>query len=340
MSSPAAATPPRGGLVVLALFLVYVVWGSTYLAIRFALEGGALPLTMVSGARFIVAGGLMYAVLRWRGVPAPTRAQWKKVAFMGLTLLLLGNGMVVLAERDVSSGLAATAVASVPLWMALFSALRGQRSTRGEWAGIAIGFLGVVWLNAGSSLTATPLGLVLLLIAPLGWAFGSVWSRGRDLPSPFMTAAAQMLCGGVLLVATIAWSFGSVWSRGRDLASPFMTAAAQMLCGGVAMLAIALASGERLHAVPSAAGIAAFAYLVVFGSLLGFSAYVWLLHHVRPALAGSYAYVNPVIAVALGAWLAHERFTAAEFGAMAVILAGVVVISVGKLKKPAAGKPA
>lgn len=297
MSSPTAATPPRGGLVVLALFLVYVVWGSTYLAIRFALEGGALPLTMVSGARFIVAGGLMYAVLRWRGVPAPTRAQWKNVAFMGLTLLLLGNGMVVLAERDVSSGLAATAVASVPLWMALFSALRGQRSTRGEWAGIAIGFLGVVWLNAGSSLTATPLGLVLLLIAPLGWAFGSVWSRGRDLPSPFMTAAAQMLCGGLLLVA----------------------------CG--------LLRGERPHALPSVDGLWAVAYLCVFGSIVAFTAYVWLLHNVRPALAGSYAYVNPVIAVMLGAWIGHERFSVNDMLAMAVILAGVVVLTLARARK-------
>ncbi len=297
MSSPTAATPPRGGLVVLALFLVYVVWGSTYLAIRFALEGGALPLTMVSGARFIVAGGLMYAVLRWRGVPAPTRAQWKNVAFMGLTLLLLGNGMVVLAERDVSSGLAATAVASVPLWMALFSALRGQRSTRGEWAGIAIGFLGVVWLNAGSSLTATPLGLVLLLIAPLGWAFGSVWSRGRDLPSPFMTAAAQMLCGGVLLVA----------------------------CG--------LLRGERPHALPSVDGLWAVAYLCVFGSIVAFTAYVWLLHNVRPALAGSYAYVNPVIAVMLGAWIGHERFSVNDMLAMAVILTGVVVLTLARARK-------
>ncbi|WP_225765302.1 drug/metabolite exporter YedA [Stenotrophomonas sp. Marseille-Q4652] len=297
MSSPPAATPPRGGLVVLALFLVYVVWGSTYLAIRFALEGGALPLTMVSGARFIVAGGLMYAVLRWRGVPAPTRAQWKNVAFMGLTLLLLGNGMVVLAERDVSSGLAATAVASVPLWMALFSALRGQRSTRGEWAGIAIGFLGVVWLNAGSSLTATPLGLVLLLIAPLGWAFGSVWSRGRDLPSPFMTAAAQMLCGGVLLVA----------------------------CG--------LLRGERPHALPSVDGLWAVAYLCVFGSIVAFTAYVWLLHNVRPALAVSYAYVNPVIAVMLGAWIGHERFSVNDMLAMAVILAGVVVLTLARARK-------
>lgn len=296
-SSDAGAQGARRGFVVLALLLVYLVWGSTYLGIRLALEGGALPLTMVSGGRFIVAGTLMYAVLRWRGVAAPTRRQWPNVLMMGATLLLLGNGMVVLAERDVSSGLAATAVASVPLWMALFSAMRGQHASRGEWLGIVIGFLGVVWLNAGSSLTATPTGLVLLLIAPLGWAFGSIWSRGRDLPSPFMTAAGQMICGGVLI----------------------------FLAG--------LAIGERPHTLPSRQGLLAVAYLCVFGSIVAFTAYVWLLAHVRPALAGSYAYVNPVIAVALGAWLGHERFGASDLGAMAVILAGVVVVTLSRARK-------
>ena len=192
-----AAAPARSGLVVLALLLVYVVWGSTYLAIRFALEGGAQPPTMVSGARFIVAGTVLYAVLRWCGVAAPTRAQSKNVALMGAGLLLLGNGMAVLAERSVSSCLPATAVASVPLWMVLSGALRGQHASRGEWLGSVIGFLGVGWLTAGSSLTATPGGLVSLPIAPIGW----VCSRGRDLPSPSMTAAGQMLCGGVLVVA-------------------------------------------------------------------------------------------------------------------------------------------
>jgi drug/metabolite transporter (DMT)-like permease len=296
-SSDASAQGARRGFVVLALLLVYLVWGSTYLGIRLALEGGALPLTMVSGARFIVAGTLLYAVLRWRGVAVPTRRQWPSILVMGATLLLLGNGMVVLAERDVSSGLAATAVASVPLWMALFSAMRGQHASRGEWLGIVIGFLGVVWLNAGSSLTATPTGLVLLLIAPLGWAFGSIWSRGRDLPSPFMTAAAQMICGGVLI----------------------------FLAG--------LAIGERPHSLPSTQGLLAVAYLCVFGSIVAFTAYVWLLHNVRPALAGSYAYVNPVIAVALGAWLGHEHFGPSDLGAMAVILAGVVVVTLSRGRK-------
>lgn len=293
--SPVSVAAPRGGLVLLALFLVYVVWGSTFLGIRLALEAGLAPLSMVSGSRFVLAGSILYALLRWRGLPAPTLVQWRNMAVMGACLLFLGNGMVVLAQREVSSGLAAVAVASVPLWMALFSVLRGQRVGRGEWIGLAIGFAGIVWLNAGSSLTANPQGLVLLLIAPLGWAFGSIWSRGRNLPSPFMTAAGQMLCGGALLVAT------------------------------------GLASGERWTQLPSAQGALAVAYLCVFGSVIAFSAYIWLLHNVRPVLAGSYAYVNPVIAVALGAALAGERFTAADYGAMAVILAGVLVITLSKV---------
>lgn len=292
--SPSAA--PRSGLVVLALLLVYVVWGSTYLGIRLALEGGALPLTMVSGGRFIIAGTLMYAVLRWRGSPAPTRRQWRNLAIMGLTMLVLGNGMVVLAERTVSSGLAATAVASVPLWMALFGAMRGQNASRGEWLGIAIGFLGVVWLNAGSSLTASPQGLILLLIAPIGWAFGSIWARGLDLPSPFMTAAGQMLCGGVMLVV------------------------------------LGLLSGERPTTWPSMNGLLAVAYLCVFGSIIAFTAYVWLLHNVRPALVASYAYVNPVIAVILGVIIGNEHFGGRDFLAMAVILAGVVVLTLARTR--------
>ncbi len=298
MSIPVSVqAAPRGGLVAVALLLVYVVWGSTYLGIHLALEGGVPPLTVISGARFVVAGGVLYALLRWRGVAAPTRAQWKTLVVMGLSLLLLGNGMVVLAERDVSSGLAAVAVASVPLWMALFSAIRGEKVSGGEWLGIAVGFAGVLWLNAGSSLAATPTGLVLLLVAPLGWAAGSIWSRGRDLPSPFMAAAGQMLCGGVILVVA------------------------------------GLLRGERMTALPSTQGLLAVAYLCVFGSIVAFTAYVWLLHNVRPVLTSSYAYVNPVIAVALGAWIAHERFSLADIGAMAVILAGVVVITLARMRR-------
>jgi drug/metabolite transporter (DMT)-like permease len=181
--------------------------------------------------------------------------------------------------------------------MGLFGLFFRQRPSRGEWFGIGIGFLGVLWLNAGSSLASTPRGLVLLLIAPIAWAFGSVWSRGRDLPSPFMAAAAQMLCGGIMLVV------------------------------------LGLALGERLPAAPTLHGTAALVYLALLGSIAGFGAYLWLLQHVRPALAGSYAYVNPPIAVLLGAWLADERFGVHDLGAMAVILLGVVVIARARARK-------
>ncbi|MEO6518779.1 MAG: drug/metabolite exporter YedA [Pseudoxanthomonas sp.] len=283
-----------------ALAVVYLIWGSTYLGIRFALEGGYPPLLM-AGGRFLLAGSMMFAVLRLRGEPTPTRLQWKNLAFMGLLLMAIGNGMVSIAEQWVSSGLAAVAVASTPLWMGLFSLLRGQRPSALEWVGIAIGFIGVVWLNAGSSLSASPWGLVALLIAPIAWAFGSIWSKGRDLPSPFMSAAGQMITGGVM-----------------------------MLFAGVVI-------GESFDAMPSQKGSLAVLYLITFGSIIGFSAYVWLLHHVRPTLASSNAYVNPVIAVMLGAWLANEQFTAHDLGAMLVILCGVVAITLGqaRLRKPA-----
>ena len=288
------ATAPASR-VALALAAVFLIWGSTYLAIRFALEGGFPPF-LLGGIRFLIAGGLVFAFLRLRGVAPPTRAQWGNAAVMGVLLLVLGNGMVNFAEKTVSSGMAAVAVASAPLWMGVFAALRGQRPSRIEWIGLAIGFVGVVWLNAGSRLDASSAGML------------------------------------ALLVATIAWSFGSIWSRGRDLPSPFMASAAQMLCGGLAMLVLGLAIGERFDAMPTPAGLAAFAYLVVAGSIIGFSAYIWLLHHVRPALAGSYAYVNPAIAVALGAWLAGERFGRHELLAMGVILLGVVAITVAKAR--------
>ena len=295
-----ASPSPRSALsIALALAAVYLIWGSTYLAIRFALEGGFPPLLM-AGGRFIVAGSLMYAALRLRGVPAPTRAQWKHLAVMGALLLGLGNGMVCIAQQSVSSGLAAVAVASAPLWMGLFAAMRGQHPNRLEWIGLAVGFAGVLWLNAGGTLSASPQGLIALLIAPLAWSYGSIWSKGRDLPAPFMGAAGQMLLGGVM------------------------------------MLVAGLLLGERIETLPTLKGWLSVGYLLTFGSIVGFSAYIWLLHHVRPALAGSYAYVNPAIAVMLGAALAHERFAARELAAMGVILLGVVAITLAMARRPQA----
>lgn len=302
-STAATRAAPASG-VALALGALYLIWGSTYLAIRFALEGGFPPF-LLGGIRFVVAGGLLFAYLRWRGVPVPSRSQWRNLAVMGALLLGCGNGLVNYGEQSVSSGMTAVIVSSSALWMGVFAALRGERPTALEWLGLVIGFLGVLWLSAGGGYTGTPLGLAALLAASLAWSFGSIWSRGRDLPSPFMAAAGQMLCGGAL------------------------------------MCVVGVGTGEHFDGLPSGKAIAAFWYLVVLGSLAGFSAYIWLLHHVRPALATSYAYVNPAIAVLLGAWLAHERFGGSELAAMAVILLGVVVITFGKaLRKLVAGSDA
>ena len=283
----------------LALASVYILWGSTYLAIRFALE--SYPPFLLGAIRMFLAGALMYAVLRWRGTRPPSRKQWRTLAVLSIWMVLLSNGLVNLAETQVASGLAAIAVASMPLFAGVFAMLRGRHPSKIEWVGLVIGFLGVIWLNAGSALSGSTLGVVCLIVAPLAWAWGSIWSRDQDLPEPFMAASAQMLTGSVL------------------------------------MLIAALVTGERFAGIPSPGATGAMLYLVVAGSIFGFTAYIWLLHHVRPALATSYAYVNPPIAVLFGALLAGEHFTRHDLGAMAVILVGVVIITLAKAR---AAKPA
>lgn len=298
-----AATPARGVAIAFALASVYILWGSTYLAIRFALE--SYPPFLLGAIRMFLAGALMYAVLRARGARPPTAKQWRTLTVLSIWMVLLSNGLVNLAETEVGSGLAAIAVASMPLFAGVFAMLRGRHPSRLEWAGLAIGFVGVLWLNAGSELSSSTLGLVCLIIAPIAWAWGSIWSRDQDLPEPFMAASAQMITG-------------SAW-----------------------MLGAALLTGERISAAPTFDATAALLYLVVAGSIFGFTAYIWLLHHVRPALATSYAYVNPPIAVLFGALLGGEHFTRHDLGAMAVILVGVVIITLSKSRaaKPVVATP-
>lgn len=304
-TSPVTRVVPSALAVAFALASVYILWGSTYLAIRFALA--SYPPFLLGAIRMSIAGALMYAVLRWRGVKPPTARQWRTLTVLSIWMVLLSNGLVNLAETEVGSGLAAIAVASMPLFAGVFAMLRGRHPSRVEWIGLAIGFLGVIWLSAGGELAASTLGLACLVIAPVAWAWGSIWSRDQDLPEPFMAASAQMLTG-------------SAW-----------------------MLGAALLTGERITTVPTLDATAALLYLVVAGSIFGFTAYIWLLHHVRPALATSYAYVNPPIAVMFGALLGGEHFTGHDLGAMAVILVGVVIITLAKSRvaKPAvAARPA
>ena len=295
MNTTAAIARPASALAIAgALAAVYILWGSTYLAIRFALE--SYPPFLLGAVRMAIAGSLMYAVLRWRGVPAPTRKQWITLAKLSIFMVVLSNALVNLAETQVSSGLAAIAVASMPLFAGVFAMLRGRHPSKLEWAGLVVGFVGVLWLSIGGELSGSMLGLACLIIAPLAWAWGSIWSRDQDLPEPFMAAAGQMLAG-------TAW-----------------------------LLLAALLRGEHFVGVPSFGATAAMLYLVVAGSIFGFTAYIWLLHHVRPALATSYAYVNPPLAVLIGALIGGESFTRHDLGAMAVILVGVVVITMAKAR--------
>ena len=289
-ATPVITARPRLGLaVLLALAAVYLVWGSTYLGIKVALEG--YPPFLMAGMRFVAAGAVLFGWLVLRGHARPTRLQWRNAAIMGALLLGGGNGLVCLAETTVSSGMAAIAVASMPLWAGLFGWWYGRNPSRLEWLGLAIGFAGVVLLNVQGELRASPGGALALLLAPIAWAFGSMWSRGKSLPAPFMSTAAQMLCGGAL------------------------------------MLPVGLLRGESIDGTPPLEATLALVYLAGFGSIAAFSAYVFLLDRVRPALATSYAYVHPPIAVLLGVLLLGEGFTALSVVAMAVILAGVVIIT-------------
>ncbi|UVL89992.1 drug/metabolite exporter YedA [Pseudomonas sichuanensis] len=287
-------------LLVGAFLALYLVWGSTYLFIRIGVE--SWPPLMMAGVRFVIAGSLLYGFLRWRGAPAPTWAQWRAAGAIGFLLLSCGNGGVTLAEHaGVASGVAALAVATVPLFTLVFGLLFGHRNSRLEWAGIALGLVGIGMLNMGSNLQASPMGAALILFAAAAWAFGSVWSKQLPLPQGAMASAAEMLVGGAALL------IGSALS------------------------------GERLTQMPSAAGWGALAYLVLFGSILAFSAYMYLLKHVRPAAATSYAYVNPAVAVLLGIVFAGEQIGAEECLAMAVIIGAVVLIGLPQWRKaPAA----
>lgn len=293
----------RFPLVLIGAFLaLYLVWGSTYLFIRIGVE--SWPPLLMAGVRFVVAGSLLYGFLRWRGVPAPTWPQWRAAGAIGFLLLSCGNGGVTLAEHaGVASGVAALAIATVPLFTLLFGLLWGQRNTRLEWAGILMGLAGIALLNLGSNLQASPMGSALILFAAASWAFGSVWSKSLPLPSGAMASAAEMLAGGAALL------IGSALS------------------------------GERMTQMPTAAGWAALAYLVFFGSILAFSAYMYLLKNVRPAAATSYAYVNPAVAVLLGIVFAGERIGVEECMAMAVIIGAVVLIGLPQWRM-APGTPA
>lgn len=282
--------------LIAAFFALYVIWGSTYLVIRIGVE--YWPPLLLAGIRFVIAGTLMYAFLRWRGAPAPTWAQWKAAGIIGILLLTCGNGAVSVAEHTgVASGVAALAVATVPLFTLLCGYFWGARNTRLEWAGIVLGLIGIAMLNLGSNLQSSPLGAALLIFAAAAWAFGSVWSKHLPLPQGAMASAVEMLVGGVALL------IGSA------------------------------ISGEHLDSMPPIEGWAALAYLTFFGSIIAFNAYMYLLKNVRPAAATSYAYVNPAVAVLLGIVFVGETIGIEEALAMAVIISAVVLIGLPQWRR-------
>ncbi|HEV8233496.1 MAG TPA: EamA family transporter, partial [Gemmatimonadaceae bacterium] len=292
-----ATTAPRSHIVV-AFAAVYVIWGSTYLAIRYAVE--TIPPFLMGGTRFLIAGLILYAWSRRRG-PAPTRAQWRAAAVTGILLLVGGNGAVIWSEQHVASGLVALIVAIVPLWMVTLDWLRpgGTRPGRAVFVGLALGLAGLA-----------------LLIGPD--AFGSRGSSRIDV------RAAVVPVFGALL-----WAFGSIFSRyaPRPASSPMATGM-QMLAGGAAFLIVSVIAGEPGHfsiAAVTTSSLIGYLYLLTFGSLLGFTAYIYLLGATTPAKAATYAYVNPVVAVILGWAVAGEPFTPRMLVAAAIILGAVAL---------------
>jgi drug/metabolite transporter (DMT)-like permease len=301
----AVASPSLNGrapsLLLPALLACYLVWGSTYLAIRFALV--SFPPFFQMGTRFLTAGALLMAWVVWRarrapGAPRwglPTGVQWRNALVVGTLMLGGGMGLTASAEQHIGSGLIAAFIAVVPMLVCGWGLLFGQRPHRLEMAGMAVGLGGVFLLVRGASFAAAPAGQVSIAGATLAWSLGSVLSTTR---LPLAPGAAGF--------------------------------ASEMLCGGAVLMLISLALGEQFASPPQPLAAAAWAYLVVFGSLIAFSAYLYLLGHASPAMATSYAFVNPVIALFLGVALANEPVSGGEWLACGVILFGVFLIFRGK----------
>jgi len=296
----------------IALITVYIVWGSTYLAIRFAVE--TMPPFLMAATRFLIAGAILYAWRRASGDPAPSRIEWRSAALVGIFLLVGGNGSVVWAEQRVPSGIAALMVGSAPLWMVLidafspFAALRTSAARRTvnakpawqTYLGVALGFSGIVVLIGPSILSGNSqemdlIGIAALVLAAFLWATGSLYSREARLPaSPLLGTGMEMLVGGAGLL--ILGTFSGEWGR------------------------------LNLPAV-SSASLLSLGYLIVFGSLVGYAAYTWLLRSAPTPLVSTYAYVNPLIAIFIGNLLASEPLTAHILISTAIILGAVALIN-------------
>ncbi|MGB7873178.1 MAG: EamA family transporter [Anaerolineales bacterium] len=298
----------------IALLSLYLVWGSTYLAIQFTIE--TIPPFLSAGARFLASGLILLVWRRLAGDAMPTKRQWRSTAIVGVFLLLGGNGLVSFAEQYVPSGIAALVIGSIPLWLVMIEAMRpgGERPNWLVILGLVIGFSGIFLLVGPASLTGSgqsfnPLGVGTLLMAAFLWAIGSIYSRGADMPK-----------------------------------SSLMATGAEMLTGSVAIFLISGLTGEwsgfRLDAVSTNSWVGLL-YLITIGSLIGFVSYIWLLQNAPISLVATYPYVNPLVAVMLGAWLADETINARILIAGGIIIGSVVLInqtrprSKGSKPKPA-----
>lgn len=297
------SSPPRLKLIS-AFASVYIVWGSTYLAIRIAIE--TIPPLLMAGFRFIIAGSIMYLWGRLRTNERPTRVHWKSAAIVGLMLLLVGNGALSWSEQLIPSGIAALLVAVSPLWFILIEWMQGgARPTAGVFIGLALGTLGIAILIDPADLVGggevSALGASVLLVSSVCWAFGSFYSRRAHLPS-----------------------------------SPALANGMEMLIGGVGLILIGALTGEvkDLHlADVTTKSLLAVAYLVVFGSIIGFSSYIWLFHNTTPTRASTYAYVNPIVAVFIGWLVGGEQLPTRVILAALLIIAAVAAITVFGTRK-------
>lgn len=288
-----------GAKLIMAFASVYLVWGSTYLAIRFAIE--SIPTFLMAGSRFLISGILVYIYLRIRGRAKPTLKEWKIESFVGLLLLALANGSVVMAEHTVPSGLAALMVATVSLWMVLLNWLwnKTERPNFGIVSGIVIGFVGLIILvdpqNISGGTSVDPFGAFLLLFAAFMWAAGSVYSKTAHHPkSPMISASMQMISGGIFLLL-----FSALNGEFSDLNLSLVSVKSSLSLG----------------------------YLIFFGSIIGFGSYVYILRHASPAHVSTYAYVNPVIAVLLGWFFADEIVDERILIAATFIIFSVILIT-------------
>jgi drug/metabolite transporter (DMT)-like permease len=293
--------------IVAAFASIYVIWGSTYLAIRYAVQ--TIPPFLMGGFRFVISGAALYAWARYRGAARPSRIHWRNAIIAGGFLLVGGNGAVVWAEQFVPSGMTALLVSILPFWLVIIEWVRPprRRPAAAVLIGLIVGFIGIIVLvgpgNLGGHGDVRPIGALVLILGSLSWAIGSFFSRDADLP-----------------------------------ASGLLTTGMEMLGGGALMLIVGILSGELSHFVISHVSMASamgLLYLVTFGSLLGFTSYIWLLDKVSPARLGTYAYVNPIVAVLLGWAIAGERLSFRTAIAAAIVICAVALITTARSARSA-----